>query len=833
MNYQEKYQKAKQANYTDEEIFEYLSQNDPEFTEKTQKAVNAGYSPQEILNYFSGPKQEKKEEEEGFVKSAFRTAVQLPLGVMEGTVAGLTASGMQFLGFSALDPEEIEDIRRVSEREGVPFDEEKYVELVNEGLEHFPTVANLAREIEKHTGIPLEPKEWYQKALRLGSLGYKAQPGAMSQKAVSGVAAPAVSQSLQQAGVPEFLADMLGLAAGGAAGAKTPKAEVEFTKTKPSGMVERQFEKITKPTEVSNKKINQINDKLQTDFKNISNKIIEDSPIGETANNLRNDPKFKQESRELLNQAQKIADSIPDTLPTKILKQEYSNTASKKVKGFALGEYDKNYLNYMNEAIKEIIPEKASMGEIVEQYRKNNQALSEYFEPGSSKAQNRAKRDAILDQNRSIANVIEKSNPELSKVFKEGNERWSKIMDVEAVDNFVDGVFKEGINHKKLHDFFDKSGYDRIFKRALGEQGFKEFETLVSDMLTTESPYKMLKIAKDRGYMELVNNMIGYMIHPKLGMVKTGLDALKYSYRGLMNAILDKPQLGLKFNKAVKELKEGKFAAAEKDIKEVKAEILPKEKSRIENMSKEEPKFKETLETEKNSRLSPKEQAERKFKEYGLDDFIQEAIEEGYVKNPNDFDNYINKDPYLKRKADRIVEDLGKPLAEILDDLTGRKKTPKEAKVQEPLRLEQKQTPKENPKAKPKKVVKTKTPPKQEIPAKSMTEEKVNEVKRQDISKQGLKNQKLWLLTELENAIKKAPQSKSTKLKKGAKRKDVEAYVKAHADIEYLTFDVPGDGQFKIKNHKNALETFKESVEKKWPDKPLPKLKNQPKTWNK
>ena len=97
----------------------------------------------------------------------------------------------------------------------------------------------------------------------------------------------------------------------------------------------------------------------------------------------------------------------------------------------------------MNEAAENVIPENITYGELVEQYRDNNRSLGEYFEPGASKALNRAKKDVLLDQNRAIASVLEKTNPELSKVFKEGNERWSKIMDVEAIDSFVSDMFPE------------------------------------------------------------------------------------------------------------------------------------------------------------------------------------------------------------------------------------------------------------------------------------------------------------------------------------------------------------------------------------------------------
>ena len=63
MNYQEKYQKAREAGYSEEEIMDFLSKKDPTFEDKMMKAQEAGYTPQEVLSYFNAP---PKQEEFGF-----------------------------------------------------------------------------------------------------------------------------------------------------------------------------------------------------------------------------------------------------------------------------------------------------------------------------------------------------------------------------------------------------------------------------------------------------------------------------------------------------------------------------------------------------------------------------------------------------------------------------------------------------------------------------------------------------------------------------------------------------------------------------------------------
>ena len=511
------------------------------------------------------------EDQEGWGKWLVRTLYQIPSGYAKKWTYPLDLLSL-IATAEATDPEEITHIRMISEREGIPFDEDKYMEAVRQAQLTFPTQSNIERGLEYYLGAPLTPKTTEQKLINLGSAAAGFAPSSVSQKAIAAGTAPTIASGLEHTGVPEEISELAGLAASQPLAAVTKPANIGI-KTKPSGLPSRQFENVNKPKEVSEGKIQQINKKLESDFKGISDKIIKDSPIGETAHNLANDPTFKQESRELLNQAQVTADAIPGNIPVKSIKKEYADISAKKVKGFALNEYDKSYMKFMKEAIEDILPENVTHGELVENYRKNNASLGEYFEPGSSKALNRAKKDALLDQNRAIAKIIEKSDPELAEVFKEGNARWTKIMDAEAVDNFVNELFTDKINYKKMHDFFDKNGYDFIFKRALGEKGYNNFQQLMKDMLTSEVPYKMLKIAQNKGWNNLVTTASSFILHPKLGYAKIAYDVSKRGYKALMNLMLDKPKLGFTFKEAIQNLKAGKFAEAEKKFEILNSEL--------------------------------------------------------------------------------------------------------------------------------------------------------------------------------------------------------------------------------------------------------------------
>jgi len=576
------------------------------------------------------------EAKESWGKAIIRTLLQIPKGMAQANPYNvlLNLSNMIAQG-EALDPEEIDRLREISDREGVPFDEDLYVQALQTAIELTPTVSNISREIEDYSRearylphIPLEAKNRWQQAVEFASsagkmlpaktpLGFRGTNVALP-RPVLGAGISATAELGKELGVPEIIADIASFgivkhlggagvgarqnipptggaepSAGGGLPPESPRLEPSSgappgsyselkvgTETKPSGLTTRQFEKLKQTKEVPESTLQKINTKLENDFKGISDKIIAESPVGETAKNLKNDPTFKQASRELLEEAQTIADGISKPMPSSLLREEYANMATKNVKGFALSEYDKAYLKYMKEAADDILTENVLAGQGVEHYRKNNGALSEYFEPGASKALNRAKRDALLDQNRAIASSMEKAYPEseLVQVFKDGNARWTKIMDTEAIDEFITDVFKgEKIDYKKLHDFFDKQNYGRIFKRSLGEQGYKEFEQLMKDMLTTEAPYRMLKVAKKMGWDDMYKSLIVYATKKALFPYKVGWDVAKYSYKSLINAMLDKPQLAARFNRVIKNVKKGDFKAADREFKAIEPEILPKE----------------------------------------------------------------------------------------------------------------------------------------------------------------------------------------------------------------------------------------------------------------
>ncbi len=223
----------------------------------------------------------------------------------------------------------------------------------------------------------------------------------------------------------------------------------------------------------------------------------------------------------------------------------------------------------MNDFQKKTPEKNISAVNLVDQYRKNNKSLGELYEPGKSRAYNRAKKEALLDYNKIIGDTIEKKYPDsaFSDLFKFTNKRWTEIKDAEYIDKFLDDMFTGKVNYEKGKKFFDKSAQEP-FKRALGDQ-YPKFEQLMKDLMTTKQANSLLKIADQKGYKGFLKTGISYLIHPKLAATKIGLDNAKALYQTL----LDKPKLTFVWDEGIKAAKKGEFDLAENNFSILDQEI--------------------------------------------------------------------------------------------------------------------------------------------------------------------------------------------------------------------------------------------------------------------
>jgi len=522
-------------------------------------------------------------EEEPWWKDILRTAYQIPSGIAQGVSYPLDLISMVGTGES-LDPEEIEHLKMISEREGIPFDEEKYMEAVQGAQEAFPTQSNIEKAIEEKTGAPLTAKTRLQKGVKFASTAGKLAPTKGTfrgldvglPKPVLGAGVEGVKEILQEAGLPEPLAEIASFAVLKSLPEGSPSINIGKSK-KPSGLTERRFENLDKPVEVSKNKINKINEKLETEFRDIASDIIEKSPIEETFSALKEDKGFKEAASKGFEKVKELAEDLPQTFSSKQIKRNLiDKVLNKKGTGFLPSEYDQAHRKFVKQSIKETSNQQISASDLIDQYRKNNKAFREIREPGQSSAYNRGKKQALLDYNNVIADVIEESFPdsEFSNLFKSTNKKWQEIMDVEAIDGFMNDLFEGKINFKKGNNLLEKEGMQFPFKRALGEKGYKDFEQLTKDLMSVEQAHKMMKVAKKKGFTELASTGLAYILHPNLGYLKGGIGITKNAYKELWQMLLDKPKLAITWDEGVRAFKKGDFAIAEKKFDILKKENL-------------------------------------------------------------------------------------------------------------------------------------------------------------------------------------------------------------------------------------------------------------------
>jgi len=216
---------------------------------------------------------------------------------------------------------------------------------------------------------------------------------------------------------------------------------------------------------------------------------------------------------------------------------------------------------------------------------------------------------------------------QMSNLFKETNARWSKIMDSESIDEFLSAMTKGKINFKEGRNFFEKNGVKEPIKKALGKEGFMQFENLMNDMMTYEQGIKFLKTARSTGAEDAVKTMGAYIMHPQLGAAKSAWTALKGGYKTMYEMFLRQPKIGIIWDRGVNAAKKGDFKAAKAEfakVKQVQEEVEAIKPSEILTETKKPtPKTGETIQgkAERVNTPSSKE-------EYKGNDYIQKRIEE-------------------------------------------------------------------------------------------------------------------------------------------------------------------------------------------------------------
>jgi hypothetical protein len=546
-------------------------------------------TPQEINAWSQftplAPPQERFSENP--LMSAARTLYQPLGGAADVTPYGIATNLWDLLGtgeaLAAFD--ELDDYRIAELKERFPeapwgnyekLSKEEYLKNLEEARSTLPTIANIEKFLESQTGLPMEPKTFLQKVLRLGGSGFKLRPGTVGKKVTAGAATGAFKAALEQAGVPEQLSDILALGGGNVVPGLEAKVQV-----KPSGLPKRWYEKIKEPTKLSPSDYTKVVEAVEKDVKGLIDPLILQE--SRTARALEADPNFASKIDNVFKEVEKIASSRTEKIPSDLIKRSLNKEIRSPLKkGISPSEYEKVYRKELKKLSKEIPFNEFSIQQAYEQYRKNNKSARGYYEPGASKDFNRGKRDALSTYNKAIGEAFEKVLPdsEFNRLFKFSNKRFSELKDLERIDEFFNKTFKDGkINYKEAKSLFKNESLERSFKNTLGEKSYKDLQGILDDFVSTEKSMSLLKKGEELGVKDLAKYAKKWAISSWWAKGA----ALKDMSMGVRNSLLSNPQFRLEWKNGLQNYKRGKFAKAVESFK--KLDEMVEEESKNQKLS--------------------------------------------------------------------------------------------------------------------------------------------------------------------------------------------------------------------------------------------------------
>ena len=297
----------------------------------------------------------------------------------------------------------------------------------------YPTTQTI-NELGKELGINLEPQT------PAGRVTERVIDPVVSSLVLGtpAAAAPAIAlgggtgQVLREVGAPEWTATLADVVIG--LNPYQVAKDVIARRSSSSGMPLRRFRNAKQSRAVSAKTKDIITQNVEMDFKETANQILSKS---RNYQELKNNPAFQEELDQAFAKLETLVAEIPETVSTKDIQTQFNKSISESnYKGYADSEFEralKSNVNRVNKAfqVREIKPKvqlldaqgnpiksepktvgrELSVDTVVEQYRKNNRQLKQYFEPGKSGAYNLAKKTVLLEENKAITQALKKKFP--------------------------------------------------------------------------------------------------------------------------------------------------------------------------------------------------------------------------------------------------------------------------------------------------------------------------------------------------------------------------------------------------------------------------------------
>lgn len=512
MTYQEKYQKAKQAGYSDQEIMEYLGTKDPTFEEKMSKAQEAGYTPQEVLGYFnSSPKQK---EEEGsldlYGKDILKQGAQgFGIGAM-GTYGDiLDLFGLQakevLPGEKAAYGVESQILNKMNEPGYKPSFSDFYA--LSGDDEIAPRFSRLpsSQDVEtlgKELGLVSDPKTAAGRyARRMGRLG-----GGGAAFGGGGILAPiiagAAGQTLEEFGAPAWAQAAAEIIATLKYG---PKSTVPITsKSKEVKSVIKDLRKAG----YSEKDLTLAKNALEE--RNILKKYASLTPEAENAiqqgvknseqlfkEQIKNGlpgyaegglPYLERQASNVYQSMEELASSVP-VKNTEPVRKSIQN-AIDYLEKYPLLDEQKKFIEFLKDGLSKL--DKAETAEFFTGFYRNLNKAGNWGNP-------KQKEHLLGMVQRGIKETLAESGPEAAKFgkyFDKTNEAWKQWLNARDLMETVEKSYTmDGMNFKKLAKTLDDPKNHELAKKVLGPEQVENIKTITKGADAIESLLKQIKPA--------------------------------------------------------------------------------------------------------------------------------------------------------------------------------------------------------------------------------------------------------------------------------------------------------------------------------------------------
>lgn len=456
-----------------------------------------------------------------------RIAGQVSLGLANITPAGIASNLWQAFGtgeaLAELDElqERLPDLQKKFPGMGIPdtIDRKKYLEAVKAASESVPTPSNLGRIAERATGLPFTPKTELDSKIRFISeiAGFKG--GSIPDKILSGLKGEIASDLLQHSGVPEPVADALGLYYG--LREVTPKvnvskeapAEVAKVATesveRPSrpiaiSEVERLPSGLTKPRAIDSEHIGLAKISPEKQAAAISRLDKEAASLAQSSikkhlpisEEIKAGVDFEHEFEKNFGQLKSLMEKANPQIDITPISKFFRETAA-EYKGIPSPHPEA--VKIKNEIRKFSNQPQTSGRNLLRIYRSNNKKLNSIFETSRISGRQQEYADFLVNMNKNISKSFERTLPEDSiwlKDFLSNNQRYAQYQSAKKALSTLDPLLTGELTASKVNQLAKDPKVHKRLELSLGKEGAAEVVQIAKDLKKATEAIKSIPRAQ-------------------------------------------------------------------------------------------------------------------------------------------------------------------------------------------------------------------------------------------------------------------------------------------------------------------------------------------------